>query len=140
MSDPAYALQAALAPFLKALNTAAGNRVYDTVPRAPITNTITAKFPFIAIGSGDAFPIDEDCGDRTDTTFTVDFWSREPGFPEAKTAGGILRDALHEQTLSITDHVVDRMRVERIEYIRDPDGVTSRSRLTVNIETSALPQ
>lgn len=136
MADPSLALQAAFVAACKALSTTAGARVYDIVPRG-ITGTVTATFPFIAFGSPDTTPIDEDCGDRTDTTIVLDFWSRAVGFPEAKTAAALLRDRFHEGSLTVAGHTVDRMRVERTDYIRDPDGLTSRARMTINIETSA---
>lgn len=134
MSDPSLPLQAAFVAACKALGTTAGTRVYDIVPRG--TNGITATFPFIAFGSPDATPIDEDCEDRTNTTVVLDFWSRAVGFPEAKTGAALLRDRFHEGSLAVTGHVVDRMRVERTDNIRDPDGITSRVRLTINIETT----
>lgn len=135
MADPSLPLQAAFVAALKALGTTAGTRVYDIVPRGPLG--ITATFPFWAFASPDTFPIDEDCGDRTDTTIVLDFWSRAVGFPEAKTAAALAHDRFHEGALTVTGHTVDRMRVERTEYIRDPDGLTSRARITINIETSA---
>lgn len=135
MSDPSLPLQAAFVVALKALGTTAGTRVYDSVPRG--TTGVTAQFPFWAFGSPDTFPIDEDCGDRTDTTIVLDFWSRAVGFPEAKAAAALARDRFHEAALAVTGHTVDRMRVERIDYIRDPDGLTNRARMTINIETSA---
>jgi len=134
MSDPSLPLQAAFVAACKALNTTAGTRVYDIVPRGP--QGVTATFPFIAFGSPDATPIDEDCEDRTDTTIVLDFWSRAVGFPEAKAAAAVLRAAFHEQTLTVAGHVVDRMRVERTDNIRDPDGLTSRVRLTINVQTT----
>ena len=135
MADPSLPLQAAFVAALRALGTTAGARVYDIVPRGPLG--ITAQFPFWAFGSPDTFPIDEDCGDRTDTTIVLDFWSRAMGFPEAKAAAALAHDRFHEGALTITGHTVDRMRVERTEYIRDKDGLTSRARMTINIETSA---
>lgn len=135
MADPSLPLQAAFVAACKALGTTAGTRVYDIVPRGPLG--VTAIFPFIAFGSPDTTPIDEDCGDRTDTTIILDFWSRAVGFPEAKTAAALMRDRFHDGVLTVAGHVVDRMRVERTDYIRDPDGLTSRARMTINIETSA---
>jgi hypothetical protein len=135
MSDPSLPLQAAFVAACKALNTAASTRVYDIVPRGP-TGAVTATFPFIAFGSPDATPIDEDCKDRTDTTVVLDFWSRAVGFPEAKTAAALMRDRFHEGALTVTGHTIDRMFVERIDNIRDPDGLTSRVRLTINVQTT----
>jgi len=135
MSDPSLPLQAAFVAACKALNTAAGSRVYDIVPRST-SGSVTATFPFIAFWSPDATPIDEDCEDRTDTTIVLDAWSRAVGFPEAKGIGAALRDRFHEGALTVAGHAVDRMFVERIDNIRDPDGLTSRVRLTINVQTT----
>jgi hypothetical protein len=136
MSDPALPIQGALVTLLKGLNTTAGTRVYDHVPRGN-NGQITATFPYIALGGGSSDPVDEECQDRTETSITIDFWSRAVGFPEAKTAASIIRAALHEQPLTVAGHTVDRMYVDRVDYLRDPDGLTSRARLTLAIETTA---
>lgn len=135
MSDPSLPLQAAFVTACKALNTAAGTRVYDIVPRGT-TGSVSATFPFIAFGSPDAMPIDEDCKDRTETTIVLDAWSRAVGFPEAKGIAAALRDRFHEGDLAVTGHTIDRMFVERADNIRDPDGVTSRVRVTINVQTT----
>lgn len=134
MTDPSYALQVALVTTLKSVSTAAGTRVYDEVPRNA-AGDVTATFPYIAIGIGDATPVDEECWDRTTTTLSVDVWSRAVGFPEAKQIAGALRMRLHEGEMTIAGHVLDRMQVDRIDYIRDPDGLTRRARLTLEIDT-----
>lgn len=133
MSDPSYALQVALVTTIKAVSTAAGTRVYDEVPRGP--DGITATFPYISVGTGEATPVDEECWDRTTTTLSVDVWSRAVGFPEAKQIAGALRSRLHEGDMTVDGHVLDRMQVVRIDYIRDPDGKTRRARLTLEIDT-----
>jgi hypothetical protein len=135
MSDPSYALQVALVTALKAIPTAAGTRVYDEVPRSASTGEVTATFPYISIGTGDASPVDEECWDRTTTVLPVDVWSRAVGFPEAKQIAGAIRDRLHEGEMTITGHTLDRMHVDRMDYIRDPDGKTRRVRLTLEIDT-----
>jgi len=135
MSDPSFALQVALVGTLKSIVTAASTRVYDEVPRNATTGEVTATFPYVAIGTGEATPVDEECWDRTTTILPVDVWSRAVGFPEAKQIAGAIRDRLHEGDLTITGHTLDRMYVDRIDYIRDPDGKTRRARLTLVIET-----
>lgn len=135
MSDPALPLQAAFVAALKALGTTAGTRVYDSVPRSS-AGGVTAQFPFWAFGSPDAFPIDEDCEDRTDTTIVLDFWSRAVGFPEAKAAAALARARFHEGELAVTGHTIDRMQVERTDYLLDKDGLTRRARMTINVETT----
>lgn len=135
MSDPSLPLQAAFVAACKALDTPAGPRVYDSVPRGT-TGAVTATFPFIAFASPDATPIDEDCKDRTDTTIVLDVWSRAVGFPEAKGIATALRARFHEGALAVTSHVVDRMYVERTDSILDKDGLTRRVRLTINVQTT----
>lgn len=127
-------IQGALVAAIKALNTAAGARVYDSVPRSS-TGAITAAFPFVSLGEADEVPVDEDCWNRTETIHTINIWSRAPGFPECKTIGGAIRDALHENELSVSGNVLDRMRVISVNYSRDPDGVTSRGRITLQTDT-----
>ena len=127
-------LQGALVAAIKALNTAAGTRVYDRVPRGS-TGAITATFPFVSLGEADEVPVDEECWDRTETVHTINVWSQAPGYPECKAIGGAIRAALHENDLSVSGNILDRMRVLSVNYSRDPDGVTSRGRITLQTDT-----
>lgn len=136
MSDPSYALQVALVGRLTDLETAAGERIYDDVP--PEANRISdtgAAYPYVTIGAGQLVPVDEECWDRSSTYFQIDVWTRTIGFPEAKQIAGTIRSALHEQDLVVTGHVVDRMRVESIDYSRDPNGLTRRARIVLLVDT-----
>lgn len=133
MSDPAFDLQVALVTKLKAIGTAAGTRVYDTVPA-------NAAPPYITVGYADANPIDEECYDRTVTTAQIDVWSNAVGLPEVKKISGAIRDALHERESDITvnNHRVDRIRVLSTLAGRDPGGVLNRARMSVQIETQPI--
>lgn len=136
MSDPALAIQTALVGRLTVLATEAGERVYDDVPAEAQRETETgAAWPYISLGSGQMVPVDEECFDRSSTSIDVNVWSRDIGFPQAKRIAGAIRAALHEQELVIAGHVLDRMRVENINYSRDPDGLTRRARIELLIET-----
>lgn len=136
MSDPSLALQVALVTRLTALATEAGERIYDDVPpEADRAADTGAAYPYVTIGAGQLVPIDEDCFDRSSTFFQIDVWTRTIGFPQAKQIAGAIRTALHEQSLAVTGHVVDRMRVESIDYSRDPNGLTRRARLVLLVET-----
>lgn len=133
MSDPALALQIALVAVLKSINSAAGNRIYDAVP-VNQNGDITAAYPYITIGSGNQVSIDEDYFDRSEFSHQIDVWSDGAGYVEAKTIAGQIRMRLHEQIMPVDGHVIDRMRIEGINYSR-PDGVISRARITLLIET-----
>lgn len=136
MSDPSLALQVALVTRLTALATDAGERIYDDVPpEADRVADTGASYPYVTIGAGQLVPIDEDCFDRSSTFFQIDVWTRTIGFPQAKQIAGAIRTALHEQSLAVTGHVVDRLRVESIDYSRDPNGLTRRARLVLLVET-----
>lgn len=133
MSDPAIALQIALVAVLKSIGSDAGNRVYDAVP-VNQNGDITAAYPYITIGSGNLVPIDEDHFDRSEFSHQIDVWSDGAGYVEAKTIAGAIRMRLHEQIMPIDGHVIDRMRVDSINYSR-ADGIISRARITLLIET-----
>lgn len=136
MSDPSLVLQVALVTRLTDLATDAGERIYDDVPpEADRVADTGAAYPYVTIGAGQLVPIDEDCFDRSSTFFQIDVWTRTIGFPQAKQIAGTIRTALHEQSLAVTGHVVDRMRVESIDYSRDPNGLTRRARLVLLVET-----
>lgn len=136
MTDPALELQVAYVAALKALNTAAGNGIYD-MPPVDQNGTVTATYPYITIGSGNLVPIDEECFDRSEFSHQIDVWSSGQGYVEVKTIAGQIRMRLHEQDLAIDGHTVDRMRVENIVYSRS-DGVISRARITVLTETQPI--
>lgn len=136
MSDPSLALQVALVTRLTALDTEAGERIYDDVPPETDREADTgAAYPYVTVGAGQLVPIDEDCFDRSSIFFQIDIWTRTIGFPQAKQIAGAIRMALHEQSLAVTGHVIDRMRVESIDYSRDPNGLTRRARLVLLVET-----
>jgi hypothetical protein len=133
----ALGIQGALIAKIKTLATEAAARVYDTVPR-DTNGTVTAVFPFVSLGSSDELPIDEECWDRTETTQEINIWSRAVGMPECKRISALIRAALHEQDLIVAGNTVDRMRVNTINYSRDPDGITNRARITLQVDTQPV--
>ena len=136
MRDPSLAIQIALVTRLTALATDAGPRIYDDIPPEEQRLQDTgAEFPYVSIGAGQLIPVDEECWDRSSTYFQIDVWTRTVGFPQTKQIAGAIRSALHEKDLTIVGHTLDRMRVESIDYSRDPDGTTRRARLVLLVET-----
>lgn len=136
MSDPSLAIQVALVARIAELAAELNGRVYDDVP--PFDDRVTntgAGFPYVSLGEGQIVPIDEECFDRTTNFINVNVWSRAVGFPEAKRIAGAIRVGLHEKDLAIAGHVLDSLRVESINYLRDPDGLTRRARLELTVET-----
>lgn len=136
MSDPSAALQKALLARIIDLATLAGARVYDDVPpEADRKSETGAAWPYVSFRNARLVPIDEEHCDRSETTLDINVWSRAVGFPECQQIAGAIRIALHEKDLEIDGHVLDRMRVESINYQRDPDGLTSRARISLSVET-----
>lgn len=136
MSDPSLAIQIALVRRVAELAAELAGRVYDEVPPPDQRIADTgADFPYCSISDGFLMPVDEEHYDRSETSITLNIWSRAVGFPEVKLIAGVIRDGLHEQDLEITGHALDRMRVERMTFSRDPDGQTRRARIDLSIET-----
>ena len=136
MSDPAFDLQVALVTALTALNTEAGERVYDDVPPESDRESDTgAAWPYISIGPGNLVPVDETCWDRSQFFHQIDVWSREIGFPQVKRIAGAIHEALHEKTMPVDGQTLDRMSIQSISYSRDSDGLTSRARILLLTET-----
>lgn len=129
MSDPALAIQIALVGALRAVDCEAEERVFDTVPD-------NALFPYSSLGNGQVIPVDEDCGDSSETYVDINVWTRDVGFPQTKRIAGAYRDRLHHGELTIEGHVVDLMEVQTINYLRDPDGITRHGILSLLIRTT----
>ena len=128
-TDPALALQGALIAAIKAIPTGAGNNVFDSVPTAN-------PYPRITVGLGQSLPAPADCRDATESVLQIDAWSRAVGYPEVKTIADQIRGRLHDGELTISGHELELMTVELLDYSRDPDGLTSRARMSLRVLTS----
>jgi hypothetical protein len=135
MIDP-IEIQIALVGRLKALNTEAGERIYDDVPAEEKRKALTgAAWPYISLGDGGIAPIDETCADRATTKIVINVWSREVGYPQVKRIAAAIGTALDQEDLEIPGQVLDSMEVEDINFMRDPDGKTRRARISLSIDT-----
>lgn len=138
MSDPAYALQVAIFTALKG-ETEAGDAVYDMVPSdARQIEIANRTFPLITLGSGQTVNNPADCYDGSEAFLQIDVWSRRPGFPEVKQLAAEVRTILNNAELSLVGHRLELMEVQDTVYSRDPDGKTSRARLTIRALTQSL--
>lgn len=128
-TDPSLALQGAFVDAIKSLATEAGDRVFDRVPR-DTTGKVTATFPYVSLGDGDVSYNGADCYDGSDVSMTVHVWSREPGFPQCKRIASAIRAGLNNAELALVGHTLELLELDRANYLRDPDGLTSHAVMT----------
>lgn len=131
-TDPALALQGALVAAIKAIPTAAGDNVFDSVPASN-------PFPRVTVGTGQSLTVEADCYDGTESIVEVNAWSRATGFPEVKGIADLIRDRFHGGALTLAGHKVELLLVESMDFTRDPDGLTSRARIVIRSITQPSP-
>jgi len=134
-SDPAFDLQAAVVPLLRADAALAGliaGRVYDDVEP-------TAEFPYVSIGQAVATTHDtDDCMVAYEVSLVIDVWARgsgngaayEAARPQMQRIAGTLRQALHAAPLTLESHRMLQIRHDETLYLRDPDGKTAHAAMT----------
>lgn len=134
MSDaesPALELVAAIKAKLQADSKVAAlveNRIWDQP--LPVKERV---YPNITFGRVSEDPDDANCIDAARFTIQLDGWTRgnggrgEVGFPQAYRLSSRVRNALHEQPLTLTDNAFLLMRHIGSDTFRDSDGLTSHS-------------
>jgi hypothetical protein len=107
------------------------SRVFDKVPAG-------AVFPYISFGPVDAADDGADCIDGLEITQQLDIWSRKDNSLECKNLVELVRKALHERELELTDNAMVETRVFLTRVFRDPDGVTWRGvvQVTAHVEVT----
>lgn len=111
--------------------------VYDDVPQAADSGDAT-RFPFVTIGEDSVTPWDSMTEVGCNASVTIHTWSRKSGRKETKEIQGAIYDALHHQTLPITDyHVVD-VRMENEDSFVDQDGETRHGVQTIRVVLDQL--
>ncbi len=132
MTDFAGEVQTAVYDALTAASpTIAGGRVYDDVPDKP-------DYPFIEISDGQLLTDDttgaaED-GDRGIQEFIdIHVWSRYRGKKEIYDLNAEIYDALHLKSLTVTGRASALSWVRTTRNLRDNDGITRHSVITVEI-------
>ena len=103
---------------------ALANAVYDSIP----TNPFGDKTAYISFGPSDSTEDDPECDGvaaGVEITQQIDIWSRKPGSIEAKTLTDLVRKALHEKSLELSDNALVDTYVSISRVMRDPDGLTT---------------
>lgn len=128
IDDPSLPLQAAIVAALKASGSPAGARVYDAVPSSVV-------FPYISLGNVQLVAEQVECLQGAEVYITVDAWSRAVGKTELKTIGHAIIAALDDADLVATGLTVNSCLLNDVNYIDDPDGLTSHGIFTFHILT-----
>ncbi len=119
--SPELEVQGLIVTTLKAdpaVASAVIDRVFDTVPK-------DADFPYISLGPVDSTTVDAECITGFEIYIQIDIWSQAVGMPECKRIMDLVRRALHDADLSLTDNALVSIEHSQSRAMRDPDGITN---------------
>lgn len=126
--DPSAALQVAIVARLQACGSAADKRVYDRVPANRV-------FPYIALGNVQVISELIEGFSGAEVYITIDAWSQAPGKLEMQGLGKSIIAALDDADLSGDGIVIKSCLLSDVQYVPDPDGLTSHGIFTFHILT-----
>jgi hypothetical protein len=107
--------------------------VYDRVPATPYGT----KTAYISFGPADMVDDGADCITSDLHTFQVDVWSKAVGQVEAKRLVDLVKTALHEQSLELTEAALAEIRVDFRRVFKDSDGLTTHGVASVSARIEA---
>jgi hypothetical protein len=121
MSTSAWALQqsvfATLTSDTPVLTLLGAPRIYDDVPQG-------AAYPYLTFGQSTLRDWSTGGEEGDEHILTLHVWSRAGGRKEAHAIMTALRDALHDQALTLDGHRLVNLRHEFSDARREPDGDT----------------
>jgi hypothetical protein len=138
VSDPSLEVQIAIVTLLHAdaaVRAIVDRRIFDTVPRDPSTGQVSAKFPHVTLGEGQVIPDRGDCLEGAELFLSLHAWSRAVGYPEVKRLAKAVTAALDDVELTIEGFRIVSILLDDIQYLRDPDGITSHAAMTFHALT-----
>jgi hypothetical protein len=107
----------ALAGSLDLTTLLGGVRVYDHAPQS-------APYPFITVGQSAVRDWSTGTEDGAEHNLTLHVWSRSGGKKQVQEIIETIKDVLHDQPLTLSDHHLVNLRHEFSEARLDPDGDT----------------
>ena len=107
----------ALAGSLDLTTLLGGVRVYDHAPQS-------APYPFITLGQSAVRDWSTGTEDGAEHNLTLHVWSRSGGKKQVQEIIETIKDVLHDQPLTLSDHHLVNLRHEFSEARLDPDGDT----------------
>lgn len=124
MSDPSLELQDAIIGALRGnIGNAVGDKVFDEPPVNPL-------FPYVTLGACQIIPDKASCIDGAIAYPSVDVWSQDSGFTEAKTIAKAILALLDDQPLTVAGFNVVVFEFASVNYLRDPDGLTRHAAIS----------
>ena len=122
------AIYATLITYPQLLAVLGAPRVYDDTPQ-PVA------FPCVSFGPSTLREASTATEAGDEHLITLHVWSRGRGRKDAQTIAAVLRAALHDQPLALTDHHLVNLRHETTDIRRDPDGETLHATLRLRAVT-----
>lgn len=110
-------VQKAIFDALKASPAVAGGNVFDSVPEPN-------PFPRVTIGEEQILDDGNACGDGWQVHTDIHVWSREVGFPEAKTIAATVVERVRAIS-AVAGFGLISIELQDQRSVRDPDGLTS---------------
>lgn len=136
MGSPSWELQKAVyaalvadAPLVALLG---GARIYDDVPRAAIT-------PSVTFGPSTTRDWSTGTEQGAEHLFTLRVWSKSGGEKETHEILAAVRTALHEASLSLVGHRLVSLRHETSDAVRGADGESYQGIARFRAVTEPLP-
>ena len=132
MIDASLPVQKAIRTKLAADVTEVAGRIYDAVP-------VSAVKPYLSFGPFDVLPEAADCSQGADITLQIDGWATGPDTVAAKRLGAAVAKALHFAELPLDEgQRLVILSIETVRHLRDPDGITAHTVVTVRAQTEPL--
>lgn len=98
-------------------------RLFQDVPPGP-------TFPYLTIGQSQRIPDEAECIPGSIVFTDLNFYTRAPGYEQVKLIGAVLVEALHDATLTLSEHWCRQIKVDNEQYFVAPDNLTKHGLLT----------
>jgi Protein of unknown function (DUF3168) len=108
-----------------------GPKIYDDTPQ-PVA------FPYITFGHSTLRDASTSVASGDEHMLTLHVWSRAHGRKQTQSIIELLRVALHDQPLTLTDHLLVNLRHEYSDCRRDPDGETIHGTIRLRAVTEPI--
>jgi hypothetical protein len=139
MSDPSVEIQNAVEAALRASAAVKSAMGLATVRLYTLSAPVNAPFPHLIIGEDQIVGDDSDCGQASDVAVTIHVYSRTdtPAATrlQAKAIAAAVRQVLTAE-LTVTGHRVIDWQFETTRHLKDPDGLTAHSVVTLEYHTA----